>query len=162
MSQRLHEQRHRDRLPVGAATAIHARRGVDRVEQVIASGDVLGRSQEQPALRPQRIMEYGNQPLLQTGVEIDQQIAADDQIHAREGRILDQVVVRHPHHVADALDQSIIVITGEKITVEQFRRDFLDRALRVGCGARLQQHLLVNVGGENLHRWAGAKPSQRL
>jgi hypothetical protein len=65
---------------------------VDGDEQIDVPRDALCRPQEQIAVGLERIVEDGQHIVLQIGVEIDQQIAARDHVHARERRIADHAV----------------------------------------------------------------------
>ena len=148
---RFDEERHRDGLAVHAAPAINARAVFERFEEITASADVFRRSEKQPSARPQRIVEDRDEPLLQIGIQIDEQIAAHDHVDARERRILDQIVIGDAHHVADRLGEHEFVVLREEIAVEQFEGYVLDGALRIAGAPRLLQHGLVDVGGEDLH-----------
>ena len=130
---------------------IDSRAVLQRFEEIAAPADVFRRSQKQPSARPQRVVEDGDEPLLQVGIQIDEQIAAHDHVDAREGRVLDQIVIGDTHHVADRLREHEIVVLRKEIAVEQFERHVLDGALRIAGGPRLLQHRLVDVGGEDLH-----------
>ena len=103
---------------MGAAAAVDARTLVDGLEQVGPSRDVFRRSQEQPTFRPQRVVENRDQALLQTGIQIDEQIAAHNHVHARKWRVLDQIVVGDANHVADRLGEDKIVVLRIEIAIE--------------------------------------------
>ena len=67
---------------------------------------------------------------LQVGIEIDQQVAAADQVDAGEGRIADQAVGREDAQVAHLLGQLVGAgLLGEE-ALQALRRDALERARR--------------------------------
>src|SRR5207253_5441841 len=57
---------------------------LDRSEQLAVLGQGLRGAEKELAAGPQRVMKYWHQLLLQLLVEINQQIAARDQVDARE------------------------------------------------------------------------------
>ena len=61
----------------------------------------IRRTQEKDTLRFEGVVEKRQQLVLQFRLEIDEQIAAADQIELGEGRVLDQVLRREDHHLAD-------------------------------------------------------------
>ena len=79
---------------------VDVRRLVDAHEQVVRAFRRFRRAEEQIAARPQREMERLDQPLLDRPIQVDQQVAAGDEVEVRERRILDDVVLREEHHLA--------------------------------------------------------------
>lgn len=67
---------------------------IDRGEQFLVPGDVLRCAEKQQSAGAQREMEDRDDAVLQVGVEVDQQIAARQQIDPRKRRVLDDVVRR--------------------------------------------------------------------
>ena len=137
MGERLNEQRHGHRLALCPTAAIDFCGILDRIEEIAAARDVLGRAQEQPPILTQRVVENRDQALLEARIEIDQQVAAGDEIDTRKRRVLDQIVVGDPHHVADRLRQNVIVLLGVEIAIEKFERHILHRGVRVARAPRL-------------------------
>jgi hypothetical protein len=80
---------------------------VERREQAGLRGDTLRRAEEQMTARPQGVVEGGQDTLLQTRLEVDHQVAAGDQVEARERRILAEVVRREQAQLADVLGYAI-------------------------------------------------------
>ena len=76
---------------------------VQRGKQVAELAHGLRGAQEEKTARVQRVVEQGNELLLQVAAHIDQQVAATDQVEFGEGRILDHVLLGKDQHVADAL-----------------------------------------------------------
>ena len=81
-------QRHAGRI----ATLENAMLLVDRREQLAVPRHHFRAAKQQIAAWCQRIVERGNHPRLQFGVEVDQQIAAGDQVDAGEWRIADHAM----------------------------------------------------------------------
>ena len=75
---------------------------VDGGEQVAVLADALRRAEEQIAARAQRVVEGRDDLVLDVRPEIDQQVAAGDQVHPRERRIADDAVRREDAEVAHA------------------------------------------------------------
>ena len=65
---------------------------LDRGEQMVELPDGLRTPQKQHATRTQAVVEQGQQPALQQGSKIDQQVAAGNQVELGEGRIEHDVV----------------------------------------------------------------------
>lgn len=74
---------------------VHGREDVGEVADRLG----IAEHQEPPGL--QGVMEVGNDPLLNGRLEVDQQIAAADEIQVREGRIGRDVLPGEDAHVAD-------------------------------------------------------------
>ena len=60
----------------------------DGLEEILAPGDRLGRAEEQVSAFAQREVEQTQHPLLEVGLEVDQEVAAADQVQPRERRVL--------------------------------------------------------------------------
>src|SRR5262245_11826688 len=80
---------------------------VERDEPLAMAGYCLLASQKQVAARPQRIMKQRNDLPLQTRLEVDQQVAARDQIETRKRRIANNAVIRKDAHIAQLFDDAI-------------------------------------------------------
>src|SRR4029079_18356131 len=72
-------------------------------EQVRGAVDRLRRSQEHVATRIQREVHQLHHALLGGAIQVDQEVPARHEIQVREGRILDQVVVREQDRVSQIL-----------------------------------------------------------
>ena len=94
--------------------------------------------------------EQIDHPLLQGRREIDQRIAAGDQVDVGEGRILADVVAREHDAAAQLLAELEVVLVPYGEALEQRLRD------RLGCRDRVEpttadrQALLIEIGGEDL------------
>ena len=76
---------------------------VDRREQIVLLGDVLGNTKKKEATRPQGIMKNRHDLRLEVRIQVDQQIAAADQIDAGKWRVTDQAVQREDAQLANLL-----------------------------------------------------------
>ncbi len=80
---------------------------VERFEQLTETADRLRRPQVEEPTRAEGIVEDGKDLLLKGRLEVDQQIAAADQVETREGRVGDHVLPGEHHHVAQRLDHAV-------------------------------------------------------
>jgi hypothetical protein len=67
----------------------------------LSSISALPRNRNPPVV--QREVEAGEDPRLRLGVEVHQRVAADQQVDARDRRVLDQVVPAEDHRAAQVL-----------------------------------------------------------
>ena len=72
-------------------------------------------------------MERGQRLLLQARLEINQQIAATDEVHARERRVGDEILPREDHHLAQRLADAVAAFLLDEEPPQAFRRDILRR-----------------------------------
>ena len=100
---------------------------VDCGEQICVTRDALRRAQEQVAAGLERVVENGQDVVLQLGVEIDQQIAARDQVHARERRIA--------HHAVRGEDAQVAHFLGEHVALRIRAEEALQPLRRRHCPA---------------------------
>src|SRR5688572_20756943 len=82
---------------------------VDDSKQLGITRGTLRRPKKQEALGFKRIVKYLRGAMLQTGVKVDKQVAAADQIEFREGRVLHQVVHGEHAQVANFLGRAIFI-----------------------------------------------------
>ena len=114
----------------------------------------FGSAEEQPAARFQRVVEQGHELFLKVGTQIDQQVAATDQVKLGERRVLEHILLGKHQHVADALVNAVgtaVGLGGEKAR-QAFRREVGGDAGRIQSGAGSGDRPAVDVGGEHLHR----------
>ncbi len=150
--------RHADvdrRLPVDAPFLVD-----DREERLLARG--FGRPQHQVARGLQRVMEDRHQPLLLRGIEIDQHVAAGDEIEAGEGGIAGQVVPREHTHVAQRLGDLVPGLGLLEEALEPFGRDVGRDGRGVGARPRVLDGALADIAPENLHADAGDAFAERF
>src|SRR5690349_15492022 len=80
---------------------------IDRREEIAVSRYRLRQAQEEIPVRLQGVMEDGHHPSLQIRIEIDEQVAAGDEVQPRERRIAQDAVGRENAEIADLLHQMI-------------------------------------------------------
>ena len=86
---------------------------------------------KQKPLRLERVMESRERLLLQTRLQINQQITATDQVHARERRIADEILPGEDDHLAQRLNDAIAALLLDKKSSQPFRTHILHQALGV-------------------------------
>ena len=125
---------------------------VDCLEQVLAAVDRLGGTEKEPPARSQGEVGDLDDALLGVAVEIDQQVAAAEEIDARERRVLEQVVHREQHGLAQlAADAIAAPLLGEEAPQPLLRHIGGERE-RVEAFARGADRALVEIGREHLQR----------
>ena len=112
--------------------------------------DGFARAEEKKAARLQRVMERGEDFLLQLGLEIDEQIPAGDEVHARERRIAHHILPGKDDLLAQRLAHTVAAVFLHEKPPQPLRRDVLRERLRVEPVARLFQQRLIEIGGEDL------------
>ena len=93
---------------------------VERLEQFVVVADALRRRQKQHALRLERVMKSRDQTVLQFHFQVDQHVAAAQQVETGEGRVLDRVLHREHHHLADLLFHPVARIVLDEETAQPF------------------------------------------
>ncbi len=126
--------------------------GVLRLEQVAVGADGLRGPQQEEAGRLQGIVEERQDLLLQRRLQVDEQVAAADQVDLGEGRIGQHVVPGEHAHVADRLADAVAAVHLREEAPQALRRDVVQDVLRVDARAGLVDDRSVQVGGEDLDR----------
>ena len=98
----------------------------------------------------QRIVKKRDDPDLQHRFKIDQQVSAADQIHSREWRIAQQIVLRENAHFANGLVDAIAVFDLREKVANPFRRDVSLNVGGVNTGARAPYAGFTHVRPEQL------------
>ena len=123
---------------------------VDRAEQPRMARHVLRGAEKQKAAVVQGIVEQGNQPVLQLRREVDQKIAAGDQVELGERRIAQQVVRGEQADLAQLAGDAVGAVLAHEIALQPGRRDVPGDDRGEAAGAGDLQRLLVDVAGEDL------------
>lgn len=132
---------------------------VDCLEELALARDAFRLAEAQIAAWPQRIVKRLHQPILQVGLEVDQQIAAGDQIEFREGRILGDAVSGEDAHLADFPHRTALLAVLGEPALDALARDAFE-LLRIARRARDRHCSIVDVGAENLHSRRQSCPLQ--
>ena len=123
---------------------------VQGLEQLGKAADRFRPTQPQKAVRLECVVKNREQLLLHAGLEIDQQIAAGDDVDARERRIADEVLPREYDHLAQRLDDAVAAALVNEEALQSFRREVRREALGVQAVAGLVEQRIVEIGGEHL------------
>jgi hypothetical protein len=131
-------------------TTVEATFLVDHAEQRLLLEDAFGLAEEQVGARVECVMEHRQQPCLQLALEINQDITATDQVQAKKGRILHQILTGEDHHVAQVLVDLVAVAVRREVGA-QAGAVHVRQAGRGKDAAPCQRHRIqVDVGGEDL------------
>lgn len=95
-------------------------------------------------------MEHLQDFPLHLAIQVNQQIAANDQVDLRERRIGQQAVLGEQHFLADFLADPVVVIVFDEIMPKACWRYVGDDGLRIGAGAASGDRAFVDIGGEHL------------
>src|SRR5258708_23596737 len=93
---------------------------VRRLKKLGETADGFRRAQKQKSLRLERVMESGQRLLLQTRLQINQEVAATDQVHARERRVGDEILPGEDDRFAQRLDDAIAAFLLDKKPAQAF------------------------------------------
>ncbi len=112
--------------------------------------------------RPQGVVEGRNDPLLQPRLEVDHQVAAGDQVKARERRVADEVVHREQARLTQLLGHAVAAVLLDEVALQALGGQVRDGRAEVKPGPRGLDGAVVHVGREDLHRPKDAGPGQAL
>ena len=122
---------------------------VHRLKKVGKTADGLRCAQQQEPSGLERKMKRGHRFLLRARLEIDQHVAATDEVYARERRVGGEVLPREDHHIAHRLIDTVAAVRLDKEPLQALWGEIGDEALRVQTTAGLLQHRFAEVGGED-------------
>ena len=131
-------------------------------KQVALFARRLRRAQEQHAARLQGIVKQRDQLLLQFCAQVNQQVAATDQVELGERRVLDHVLLREHQQVTNAFVDPVGAAVGleREKSGQPLRRHVVGDAGRVHTGTGHGDGAAVDVGGKHLHLVAGLEQLQ--
>jgi hypothetical protein len=102
-----------------------------------------------PALA-QRVVEQRDHAVLQIRGQVDQQVAAGDQVQLRERGVLQQVVNREQADLTQVVDDAVGAVLALEVPLQPLGGDILGNAGRIAADAGDLQRVLVDVAGEDL------------
>src|SRR5207302_2462811 len=105
----------------------------------------LRAAQEQVTVRREREAEVGEDAVLRLGAEVDQRVARDQQVDARDRGVLDEVVAPEDDDAAQLLAEREAAVYGLEVALAERLRNGGDRLRRVQAVAACAQRLLVDV-----------------
>src|ERR1700722_4232980 len=124
---------------------------VDLAERFRSRLHALRASQQKITARVQSVVKGGQHLLLQRDAQIDEEIAATDEIYSRERRIPRDVLNRKDTNIAHLLADLIAVIGLREKLLQALRRNIRGNVLRILAVARHLNGFLADVGRENLN-----------
>ena len=83
-------------------------------------GDRFGRSQKEESAGVEGLVHQGDGPVLEFPGEVDEQVAADDQVHMQEGRVLQQVVMHDDQTFPEHRGHGEAALLGFEVPVDVF------------------------------------------
>ena len=147
----------------GGFAAVHLVFLVHQREKVRRSTDGLGGAEQEIATGVERVVENGHALSLQFRSEVDQHVAATDEVQAREGRVFTNVLSGKRAHVADHATDLVTAATeaGEE-PPQSLRRNVLGNAAGENAGPRLRDGDFAQVSAENLKFDVALRPGHFL
>jgi hypothetical protein len=114
--------------------------------------DRFGLAERQVAALAQREGEELEGAPLQLGGEVDQHVAAEDEIDAREGGAVPQVVLAEDHHGADRLAHQVSVVDRHEVALDDLPSHAGQGRGRIDAVAREVDRFGGDIGGEDADR----------
>ena len=112
---------------------------IHRREQIAVRKQHFRLAEKQKSGVVQCEVETGDDPRLRFGIEIHQRIAADEKVHTRYRRILDEVEAAEDHRAAElGLDGEPVRVRAFEIFRAKLRRHRRDRLFGVNAVTRLR------------------------
>jgi len=131
----------------------NARGEIDRAKQTVRIFGRLRSAEEQIAGGIERVVEGAAYLLLQLAIEIDEDVAAGDQVDVRERRILEQVVHREQHQIANLLPHLVMIAFAREEAAQAFLAHVGLDGGRIAALARRRERPGIEIGAEHLNRW---------
>jgi hypothetical protein len=123
---------------------------VDRLEELLAAARRLAGAQEEGSSFAQTEVQQGEDAQLEIRLEVDQEVAAADDVEAAEGGILQDVLGREDHPLAELLAHPVDRVLFLEKALQPFRDDLRFDPAGVDAVAGVLQGALGGVGGEDL------------
>ena len=124
--------------------------GLQRGKEVCGGADGLRAAKEQEPVGIQAVVKERQEFLLQLGREIDEKVAAAQDVEPGERRVHDEVMRGAEHHLADLFAHLITVLSLHEESAQTFRRNVASNVGRIDTLPRPIDRVLVQVGGKNL------------
>ena len=88
---------------------------------------------------------------MQVGVEVDEEVAAGDEVQLGEGRVLNDILHGEDGHLADLLADAIHAVAASEVAFQAGPADIAGDAFRVVAITGGLDGFAVQVGAEDLH-----------
>ena len=125
---------------------------VDRGEEVREGPDRLGRAEDEHAPRVERVVEEGDQALLDRRLQVDQQVPAGEDVDPGERRVREQVLRGEDHHPPDLLSDPVPGVVPDEEPGEALLADVGRDGLGVPADPGPVDGVDIEVGGVDLER----------
>ena len=135
---------------------------VDRREQVGVHEEHLRPPQEEEARLVEREMESVEDLPLGLEVQVDEGVAAREQVETRDRRIGDQVQAAEDDRPAQLVAEDVAGRRALEVLLAEVGGDGLEILEAVAPLAGLRERVLVDVGGEDLHSLAERLGAEQL
>ena len=121
-----------------------------RGKEIGEAANRLRAAEKQDAAGTETVVKQRNEFLLHFRRQVDQQVAAAQDVQLGEGRVHDEVLRRKDHHLADLLAHPVAVFFLDEEPAQPLRRHVGGNVVREEALAGLVDRVLVQVGGEDL------------
>ena len=122
----------------------------------------LGFAEEEIAALPDGVLEARRDAALEVAVEVDEDVAAEEQVDVRQRRILRNVVASEDAPLPEVAPQAVHLPLADEVLVEELAGHVLQRLEAVEGGARRHQGVLVDVGAVDLDVVLALRAGERL
>ena len=116
----------------------------------LEAAGALRRAQDQKAAGIQGIVHQRQELLLRLDIDVDQEIAAAEDVHLRKRRIDQDVLRRKDHQVADLFLDPVALVFLDEESLKPLRGNVRGNARGKRPPAGLVDGVLVDVRGKNL------------
>src|SRR5215831_16987075 len=117
------QARQQTQFSLNGRRLVNAGFSIEGAEQSKRIVGALGRAQHQKSVWVERIVKSVARQILQFAIQVNQEIAAGDEIDARERRVLEQAVASEQHQVAQLLANTIMICFSHEKTPQTFFAD---------------------------------------
>src|ERR1051325_2125257 len=119
-------------------------------------------TQEDISARVERIVEDVEEPVLHFSLQVDQYIAADDQILTRERRVAQDIMIREEHTIANLVLDLVVLTFAKEEALQPLGRDIGFDGCGVESLAGLSDRALIQIGCKDLKMRMDIQPICRL
>ena len=137
--------------PGAGPSTVNAKALVHLLEQLGRLADRFGGTDQQHPVRTQREVQGLEDPPLGDLVQVDEQIAATDEIEARERRVPRHVLPREDAQVTDLFSDPVAVAESLEKTLQALVRNVSRDVAVVHAGPRPLERRLADIGSKDLH-----------
>src|SRR5262245_27445582 len=118
---------------------------IDRHEDLGARQQHLGAAEEEIATWVEREVEAAIDARLHLRVEVHEGVSTRDEVHTRDGSVLDEIVTAEDHRSPELLAHGQLSVHGLEVPLTQLLRDRLEGLRIVRPVACLRERFVVDV-----------------